>query len=108
MSAVRIVVAVLLIAYATLFAVANNDRVEVDFVFIGTGEHPISVVVIGAAVLGALASALGLAWPLWRAHSSSRRSAREIARLEQEIHGLRTLPLTDEDDEPELAAAERD
>jgi hypothetical protein len=35
-------------------------------------------------------------WPLTRAKLTTRRQAKRIAQLEQEIHGLRTLPIATE------------
>ena len=37
-----------------------------------------------------------LAWPLFRLRMRVRRQERGIDELEQEIHGLRTLPISDE------------
>ena len=106
MTAARIIAVAALVVYAGLFALNNSELVEVDLVFLETGEHPLSLVVLGASFLGAVASALALSWPLWRSHRERARHTRRIAELEQEIHGLRTLPLGGEEDEaPKLVAA---
>jgi hypothetical protein len=34
-----------------------------------------------------------LVWPITRAKMQTRRQAKRIAELEQEVHGLRTLPI---------------
>ena len=47
------------------------------------------------ASLNALATLL-FAWPLARAKLATRRQTKRIAQLEQEIHGLRTLPIASE------------
>jgi hypothetical protein len=48
---------------------------------------------VASAVVGAAASSLLLVWPVARAKMQSRRQVKRIAELEQEIHGLRTLPI---------------
>ena len=108
MTAARIIGVAALIVYAGLFALNNSELVEVDLVFMETGEHPLSLVVLGAAFLGAAAATLALTWPIWRARRQGTRDSRKIAQLEQEIHGLRTLPLSQEDDRPKAVAAGED
>jgi uncharacterized integral membrane protein len=48
---------------------------------------------IGSAIVGAVAATLMVTWPLLRLKLQQRRHTRRIAELEQEIHGLRTLPI---------------
>lgn len=61
--------------------------------------------VLGALGLGAGAIVLTFAWPVVRMRLQLRRQTRRIRELEQEIHGLRTLPLA-EDEADEMAVAQ--
>jgi hypothetical protein len=90
---VRIAALVVLVAYTTLFVLYNGDQVKMSLPFLVTGEMPGWLVAVIAGALGAFATALVLSWPLVRLSGQHRRDARRIAQLEQELHGLRTLPL---------------
>jgi len=48
---------------------------------------------IGSAIVGSVATSLIVTWPLLRLKLQQRRHTRRIAELEQEVHGLRTLPI---------------
>ena len=50
---------------------------------------------VAAAAFGAAAAALVLSWPVVRLKVQTRRQSKRIAELEQEIHGLRTLPIAE-------------
>jgi uncharacterized integral membrane protein len=90
---VRLAALVILVAYTTLFVLQNGDRVTMALPFITQGSMPGWLVVLIAAAFGGGVSALLLSWPLLRFRHQNRRDARRIHALEQELHGLRTLPL---------------
>jgi len=94
--AVRAGVAVLLALYLAVLATRNTEPVNLDFWFSELLGIPSWLVVVGAALVGALTASALLAWPLARLGLRSRQERRRIEQLEQEIHGLRTLPLADE------------
>jgi hypothetical protein len=48
---------------------------------------------VASAAVGAAATLLLTSWPLVRLKLESRRHSKRIAQLEQEVHGLRTLPI---------------
>ncbi len=80
-----------------LLAVQNPMPVEVDWVW-GKIQTPVWLALICAFSAG-LVIAFGLcATPLFRYRIRARRQRKRISSLEQEIHGLRTLPLIEEDE----------
>jgi uncharacterized integral membrane protein len=93
----QVLVLVSVVAYAIWLVTANGLPVKVTLLP-GTTLLEVSawLLLLGAFVSGALLVGLGLAWPLLRLRLRVRRQSRSIARLEQEVHGLRTLPLTEE------------
>ncbi len=92
--AVRVGVAVVLALYLAVVATRNTEPVNIDFVFSELPGIPSWLVIITALLLGALIAAGLLAWPLARLGLRSRQDRRRIEQLEQELHGLRTLPLS--------------
>ena len=59
---------------------------------------------LGSLMAGVAGIVLAFGWPVIRMRLTLRRQARQIRELEQEIHGLRTLPLI-EDEAAETATA---
>lgn len=90
-----LLVAVLLAALAVYAVLFNLDTVTVNLPFF-SWQTKLWAALVGAALVGAAAAAALFAWPLLRASMQARRSARRIAELEREIHGLRTLPIAGE------------
>lgn len=93
------------VAYAVYLGMQLEGTVDLDFLFVQLPGAPLWSVVLGAFGLGGLLTGLSVAWPLLRLRLGVRRQGRQINRLEQEVHGLRTLPLTD--DEPVASKAEQ-
>lgn len=91
-----IAAAVALIAYAVYLATQNTAPVELELLF-ASPSSPAWAVVLGSFVLGVVVMVLAFSWPLLRLRLVARRQSRQIARLEQEVHGLRTLPLEPDD-----------
>jgi uncharacterized integral membrane protein len=89
-------IAVLLAAYAVFLAIANGDQVRVNLLFWSSESLPLYAVVLGSFVLGAAAAAAASSVTLVRLRLQLRGERRRASRLEQEVHGLRTLPLLPE------------
>ena len=87
-----VVVGILFAGLAIFTVIYNNDPVVVVMPFI---KWPTKLwgAMVASAVLGAVASMLLVTWPLLRMKLQSRKHSRRIAELEQEVHGLRTLPI---------------
>ncbi len=92
----RVLVVVLLLGCVSWLVYKNDEPLVVDLVF---GKIPVESwqLILGSLLLGALAAALACSWPLLRYRLRLRKSRQRIAELEQEIHGLRTLPLGDDE-----------
>ncbi len=72
--------------------ISNNDIVVVTLPLL-KWPTKLWAAMVASAVFGAGAAMLLTSWPLLRLKLQSRRHAKRIAQLEQEIHGLRTLPI---------------
>jgi uncharacterized membrane protein YciS (DUF1049 family) len=88
------------------FALGNTAPVDVRFYVISIEQVPLWQALVSAIALGFLVAGVGLGWPLVRSSVLVRQQRRRISRLEQEIHGLRTLPLGTEGEEPARHAEE--
>ena len=84
--------AVVLAGLLVYVVISNNDLVMVTLPFVKWPTKLWGAMVASAAV-GAAATLLLTSWPLVRLKLESRRHSRRIAQLEQEVHGLRTLPI---------------
>ena len=96
MSFVKLGLGIAAIVIVALFAISNNEPVQLNLLFGTFGPVPLSVFVIFAVVFGAAITAAALGWTVASARMQTRRDARRIAELEQEVHGLRTLPMVEE------------
>ena len=85
----------------------HGEGVSLHFWFATPTDVPLWSVMLGSLLIGALASTLACAWPILNLRLRLRRQSRQLTRLEQEVHGLRTLPLSDEDSTPRAQARER-
>ncbi len=91
---------------AAIWLVRNNEvATEVDLGF-ATLQAPLWLALLGSLLLGALAAGLACSWPILRYRLRLRRSRQRIQELEQELHGLRTLPLGGEVGSPVPAPAQ--
>ncbi len=86
----------LLVVVARLFPDRNGDPVTVNFLLGSTPEIPLWVVVLGAFVIGAAVSAVLFGLFLIRSKLQRRRYQKAVANLEDEVHQLRTLPISAE------------
>jgi uncharacterized integral membrane protein len=91
-----VVLAVGLAVYAALVAWRNATPVTLDLLFGSVVDVPVWSVALGSLLLGAVAAGLACAWPILRLRLRVRSQSRRLTRLEQEVHGLRTLPLSSE------------
>ena len=94
----RIVLLVAALGYAGWLISLNQQDINISLVF-AERVVPAWLVLLGSLLLGSLAAGLACSWPILRYRLRLRRSRQRIAELEQEIHGLRTLPLAGEDSE---------
>lgn len=85
-------VAVLVVGWK--FAAANADEVHVDYLLGTFSGVRVWVLVVATFVLGALAGIAVCLVEMARLGLLSRRYRKAIGRLEAELHGLRTLPLS--------------
>jgi uncharacterized integral membrane protein len=83
---------VLLAALLVYVVISNNDLVVVTLPLL-KWPTKLWAAMVASAIVGAAAAMLLTTWPLVRLKLQSRRHAKRIAQLEQEIHGLRTLPI---------------
>ncbi len=84
--------AVILAGLLVYVVISNNDLVVVTLPLVKWPTKLWGAMVASAAV-GAGAALLLTSWPLLRLKLESRKHAKRIAQLEQEVHGLRTLPI---------------
>ena len=93
---IRFGLLVLIVGYAVALANRTDQPIPVDLVFQRLPEVGAGVLILGALLLGAVAAALLCSFPIIRLRLREHRSTRRIAELEQELHGLRTLPLAED------------
>jgi uncharacterized membrane protein YciS (DUF1049 family) len=91
-----IVLLACVVGYAVYLGRQLEGAVDLDLLFMQLPGVPLWSVVLCAFGLGAGMVGLSVAWPLLRLRLGVRRAGRQISRLEQEVHGLRTLPLSDD------------
>lgn len=87
-----LVVGLILVGLLLNTVINNTSAVTVVLPFL-QWDTKLWAALLAAALVGAAASLLLVTWPLVRLKLESRRHARRIAQLEQEVHGLRTLPI---------------
>jgi len=84
--------ALLLAAGVAYFVAANQQPVPVRLLGV-TLEKPLWMSLLASVVAGAAVALGGCSWSIVRLKLQARRQGKRIAELEQEIHGLRTLPI---------------
>ena len=102
----RIVALVVVLGYSAWLVSSNMQPVDVHLGFVEIEQGPAWLVILGSLLLGALGAGLACSWPLLRYRLRLRRSRQRISELEQELHGLRTLPLSGEKAESQPGASE--
>ena len=90
-----IVFGLILAGLLVYVVISNNDLVIVTLPLV-KWPTKLWAAMVASALLGAAATLLLTSWPLVRLKLESRRHTKRIAQLEQEIHGLRTLPIAGE------------
>ena len=101
----RVLSLVLLVGLGVTLIVQNQDPIpRLDLVIATFTNVPVWQPLLISLLAGAGATALACAWPLARYRLRLRRARQRTAELEQEVHGLRTLPL-DEDEAEDAAQA---
>ena len=95
----RILAGVVVIALAVTLVVRNTEaRISVDLLVAQFSDVPAWQVMVVSLLAGATLAGLACSWPIVRYRLRLRRSGKRVADLEQELHGLRTLPLGGEDE----------
>ncbi len=86
----------------------NDDPAALKLFFFGDAvlTQRLGFIVLGAFLFGAALTALAFSWPILRVRLRLRRESKRVAQLEQEVHGLRTLPLKEDDDAKAVEARE--
>jgi uncharacterized membrane protein YciS (DUF1049 family) len=97
---------VVLIGYVVALVLGNRGETPVDLVVSAPVLLPLWGVIAGCVGLGAILAMALFSWPMIRSRLQLRRQSQRIARLEQEIHGLRTQPLTEDEDGTEFRGRE--
>jgi uncharacterized integral membrane protein len=92
-SLVRIVLASALALYTAWIVATNGESVTVRLGFATLEGIPLWMPLVLALVIGSLVTGLLLSIPLLRLRLRLRRESRRVGELEQEVHGLRKLPL---------------
>jgi len=90
-----VVLGVLLAGLLVYVVISNNDIVVVTLPLM-KWPTKLWAAMVASAVVGGGATMLLTSWPLLRLKLQARRHTRRIAELEQELHGLRTLPIASE------------
>jgi len=93
---------ILLAGLLVYVVISNNDLVVVTLPLL-KWPTKLWAAMVASAIVGAAATMLLTTWPLLRLKLQSRRHTRRIAQLEQEIHGLRTLPIASDAATPQSA-----
>jgi uncharacterized membrane protein YciS (DUF1049 family) len=101
----RIAAVIALLAYAALVVARNRADVTLDLVIFPALAVEVWHVLLMSALVGAALTALLLAWPILRLRLQVRSQSRQVTRLEQEVHGLRTLPIAESDETGAAASA---
>jgi len=105
-TALRVLVLIAFVGVAAAIVNGNRETVAVDLVFgqyqLPTWELILVPLGIGIALAGAL-----FAWPMLRLRLRLRKLQTQVGTLEQEVHGLRTLPLGDPEELAQPAATQR-
>lgn len=94
--------AVLLAALIGYTVVSNTDPVTVVLPM-WKWQTKSWAAMIAAAIVGSVATSLIVSWPMVRLKLQARRQTKRIAELEQEVHGLRTLPIASDAPAPTTA-----
>lgn len=87
-----LIVGALLAALVVTLVLRNGQEVSVDLL-LTTWPTKLWGALVAAAIVGAGSTATFLFWPMARLNLRARRHQKRIAELEQEVHGLRTLPI---------------
>lgn len=99
----RVLLGLIPAVYLAFLVNGNPELTKLNLLF-GEMMVPVWLLVLAATLAGAAIASLSFAWPLLRGRMRLRKATQRVAVLEQEVHGLRTLPLA-EQDEAEAAAA---
>ena len=89
-----IIFLIILIAIGLSFTVLNAGEVELNYYF-STTSQPLAVIVLGAAVLGALFGVLATLSMVFAQKGENIRLRKKVDLIEKEIKNLREIPIKD-------------
>ena len=92
MRLIKLLIILVLIIIGAAFAVHNGESVVLNYYF-GSQELPLSLLLIGTLIIGAIVgmvSATGSILRLKRENAALRRKSKVVA---EEVENLRTIPL---------------
>ncbi len=93
----RVLLGLVPAVYLTLVGIRQEGGdIALNLVFFET-RQPLGYIVLGSLLLGVAVTALAFSWPIVSVRLRLRRESRRVAQLEQEVHGLRTLPLSEDE-----------
>ncbi len=102
----RVLLGLVPAVYLTLIGTRQEGgEIPLNLILFET-RQPLGTIVLGALLLGVGVTALAFFWPTVRVRLRLRRESRRVAQLEQEVHGLRTLPLSEGDEAKAVEARE--
>jgi uncharacterized integral membrane protein len=91
------------LAALLVFVVLSNDQEVTVVLPLLQWRTKLWGSMVASAIVGAASTLLLATWPLLRLKLRARRHTRRIAELEQEVHGLRTLPIASDAANPSSA-----
>ncbi len=102
----RVLLGLVPAVYLALVGTRNDELVDLKLFFYTLEQYSLGLVVLGAFLVGVGLTALVFSWPIVAVRLRLRRESRRVAQLEQEVHGLRTLPLSEDEEAKAVEARE--
>ena len=90
----KLLIMLVIMLIGAAFAVMNSSMVNLNYYF-GSQMLPLSVILVGAIILGALLGVLASLAGSLRLRSENAALRREIRLASQEVKNLRAIPIKD-------------
>ena len=94
----RVLLGLIPALYLAFLVNGNRGTADLNLLFGDVLQVPVWLLVLAATLTGAGLTLLSFSWPLLRVRMRLRKSTQRVAVLEQEVHGLPTLPLSEQDE----------
>lgn len=78
----RIILGFILVLLVVLFAIFNNNAVDVSFIF-GQFKAPLVIIILGSAIIGALVTILTSTTSMWNQRKTIKKQQIELEELEK-------------------------